>query len=66
MTGTRWPPIHPPTDVSKKATGTNIGAVALSRAESLMRSRLPGYEPVCPKCMKVKKACEKHAKHVKL
>ena len=53
-------------DVTKKVPGTKISDVALKSAESLMKRGMPGYEPVCEKCMKAKKACEKHAKPVKL
>jgi len=53
-------------DVSKKAVGTKIAAVALKRAESLINKGMPGYSDVCEKCHKAKKACEKHAKTVKL
>jgi hypothetical protein len=53
-------------DISKKAQGTKIAALALKRAEQLMKDGMPGYEPACEKCMKAKKACVKHAKPVKL
>jgi len=53
-------------DVTKKAEGTKIAAVALKRAESLVKRGMPGFEPACEKCAKAKKACEKHAKPVKL
>lgn len=53
-------------DVSKKYAAAKIGAVALKRAESLMKRGMPGFEPNCEKCHKDKKACDKHAKPVKL
>jgi len=53
-------------DVMKKAAGTKIADIAKKKAESLINRGMPGYEPVCEKCTKAKKACEKHAKPVKL
>jgi hypothetical protein len=55
-------------DVAKKAEGTKIAGVATSRAKELISGGKPGYDPNCPKCSKskVQKACEKHAKVVKL
>jgi hypothetical protein len=53
-------------DVMKKAEGTKIAEVAKKRAEDLIKRGMPGFEPVCEKCSKAKKACEKHAKAVKL
>ena len=53
-------------DITKKAAGAKIAAVAQTRAKSLMDKGLPGYEDACEKCHKLKKACEKHAKPVKL
>jgi hypothetical protein len=53
-------------DVAKKAEGTKIAGVATKRAQDLISRGMPGYEPACEKCQKRKKACEKHAKVVKL
>lgn len=55
-------------DAAKKGEGAKIAAVALARAKDLVDRNLPGYSPVCPKCnaTKVKKACEKHLKPLKL
>lgn len=55
-------------DAAKKGEGAKIAAVALARAKDLVDRNLPGYSPVCPKCnaTKVKKACDKHHKPVKL
>jgi hypothetical protein len=52
--------------VIKKAEGTKIADVAQKRAQDLISKGMPGYEPTCDKCVKRKKACEKHAKPVKL
>jgi hypothetical protein len=54
--------------VIKTAEGTKIADVALKRAQDIISKGLPGYVPTCPKCNKTKtpKACEKHAKAVKL
>ena len=53
-------------DIAKKAPGTKIAVVATGRAQQLMIKGMPGYEKACEKCQKGKKACEKHAKTVKL
>lgn len=53
-------------DVMKKADGTKIAAVARKQAEALIQKGMPGFEPDCEKCGKIKKACPKHAKEVKL
>lgn len=53
-------------DVNKSAAGTKIAVVALNRAKSLVDKGMPGFELACEKCAKLKKACEKHAKTVKL
>lgn len=53
-------------DVMKKAEGSKIAAVAQKQAQNLINKGMPGFEPVCEKCKKAKKACEKHAKPMKL
>lgn len=53
-------------DVAKKFKGTKIADVATSRAEGLVKKGMPGFERECEKCSKARKACEKHAKTVKL
>jgi hypothetical protein len=53
-------------DVIKKFAGTKIAGAAQKRAANLVERGMPGYEPACEKCMEAKKACEKHAKPVKL
>ncbi len=52
--------------VIKNAEGTKIADVALKHAQDLVKRGMPGYAPTCPKCSKTHKACEKHAKPVKL
>lgn len=53
-------------DVMKKAEGTKIAAAAKKQAEFLIQKGMPGFEPACEKCHKQKKACDKHAKPMKL
>ena len=53
-------------DVMKKAEGSKIAAAAQKQAQTLIQKGMPGFEPVCDKCNKAKKACEKHAKPMKL
>jgi len=53
-------------DLAKKYDDTRIGALANERAKSIVDRGMAGYAPACPKCQKAKKACEKHAKPVKL
>lgn len=53
-------------DVMKKAEGSKIADAAKKQAELLIQKGMPGFEPVCDKCNKAKKACEKHAKPMKL
>jgi hypothetical protein len=53
-------------DVIKKAEGSKIAAVAKKQAEKLIQKGMPGFEPACEKCHKASKACEKHAKPMKL
>jgi hypothetical protein len=52
--------------VSKKFEGTKIAGVARTDAERLMKDGLPGMVPACPNCSKVRRACVKHKKEVKL
>jgi hypothetical protein len=52
--------------VAKDFESAKIAAVAMKRAQDLVSRGMPGYSPVCEKCQKQKKACEKHAKPVKL
>lgn len=52
--------------VVKKAPGTKIAGLAKARVEDLVRRGLPGYSKNCLKCRQATKACEKHAKPVKL
>jgi hypothetical protein len=52
--------------VIKTSEGTKIADVALKHAQDLVSHGMPGYAPACEKCQKQKKACEKHAKPVKL
>ena len=51
---------------AKKAPGTKIADLAKARAEDIVRRGMPGYSKTCNKCQQAKKACEKHAKPVKL
>jgi len=53
-------------DVAKKFAGTRIAGAAQKRAEHLVGRGMPGYQKACEKCQEAKKACEKHAKTVKL
>lgn len=53
-------------DAMKKAPGTKIADMAKAKAENLISRGMPGFSPVCEKCAKAKKACDKHAKPVKL
>lgn len=53
-------------DVAKKCAGTKIAGASQHRAADIVQRGMPGYEPACEKCMKANKACEKHAKPVKL
>lgn len=53
-------------DVIKKAAGTKVADMAKAKAENLISRGMPGFSPVCEKCAKAKKACDKHAKPVKL
>lgn len=53
-------------DVIKKSEGTKIAGAATKKAEGLIKRGMPGFEPACEKCAKAKKACEKHAKPMKL
>jgi len=53
-------------DVAKKFAEARIGSVASGRAKSILDRGMVGYAPACPKCQAAKKACEKHAKPVKL
>ena len=52
--------------VIKKAAGTKIAELAEKRAKGLVEKGMPGYSPSCEKCHGAKKACEKHAKPVKI
>ena len=52
--------------VVKKAEGTKIAALATKAAEDLIKKGMPGFSPVCDKCKKAKRACEKHMKTLKL
>jgi hypothetical protein len=53
-------------NVDKKFEGTKIAALAMERARELVDRGMPGYAPTCEKCKKRRKACDKHAKTVKL
>lgn len=53
-------------DVMKKAEGAKIAGVAKEQAEKLISKGMPGFETSCEKCNKAKRACEKHAKPMKL
>lgn len=53
-------------DVIKKAPGSKIADAAQKQAEKLIQKGMPGFEPACEKCNKLKKACDKHAKPMKL
>lgn len=53
-------------DCAKKNAGTKVAEVAARRAKNLVDKGLPGMEAACPRCQEAKKACEKHAKPVKL
>lgn len=53
-------------DVMKKAEGSKIASAAEKQAQSLIQKGLPGFEDVCDKCNKAKRACQKHAKPMKL
>jgi hypothetical protein len=53
-------------EVVKKYEGSKIAAVATKEAQDIIARGLPGYAPACEKCQTLKKACEKHAKTVKL
>jgi cytochrome c5 len=53
-------------DVMKKTEGSKIAGVAKEQAEKLISKGMPGFETSCEKCHKAKKACEKHAKPMKL
>jgi hypothetical protein len=53
-------------DLAKKFDGTKIAGVAMKRAQELVQQGMPGYAQACEKCMKAKKACEKHPKTIDL
>ena len=53
-------------ELAKKYDDTRIGALANGRAKSILDRGMAGYAPACPKCQTAKKACEKHAKPLKL
>jgi hypothetical protein len=53
-------------DVAKKFEGTKISGVAMKSAQDLVAAGMPGFNPACEACHKAGKACEKHAKVVKL
>lgn len=53
-------------DCARKNAGTRVGESAEKRAKSIVERGLPGMEPACFRCEEAKKACEKHAKPVKL
>ena len=53
-------------DVAKKFEGTKIAGVAMNSAQQLVTDGMPGYSAACEQCHKLHKACEKHAKVVKL
>jgi hypothetical protein len=53
-------------DIAKKFEGTKIAGVAMKSAQDLVSNGMPGYNASCEQCHKAGKACEKHAKVVKL
>lgn len=53
-------------DVIKKSEGSKIAGVATKQAEGLIKRGMPGFEPECERCNKAKKACDKHARPMKL
>jgi hypothetical protein len=53
-------------DVAKKFEGTKISGVAMRSAQDLVSAGMPGFNAACEQCHKAGKACEKHAKVVKL
>jgi hypothetical protein len=53
-------------DVIKNAEGSKIAGVARKQAERLIQKGMPGFAPACEKCNNGKRACEKHAKPMKL
>jgi len=53
-------------DVARKFEKSKIAGVAMEHAKDLVSRGMPGYEKSCDKCRKGQKACDKHAKPVKL
>jgi hypothetical protein len=53
-------------ELARKYSGSKIAALAIQDAQALIDAGMPGYARACEKCHKLRKACEKHAKTVKL